>query len=164
MPTHGYVPPGVAADTGNQLLSVRIGHQEFAMSIMAIREIRGWIASTPLPHAPLYIKGMINLRGSVLAIIDLAVRLGQPTREPTAASVVVVVEIDDKVAGLLVDAVSDIITVTDEMRQMTPDTGKTVSRAYVESLIMINERIIGILSLSAVMPQDPVLQLELEDA
>ncbi|MBW4023930.1 MAG: chemotaxis protein CheW [Proteobacteria bacterium] len=164
MPTHGYLPPSVAADTGNQLLSVRIGHQEFAMSIMAIREIRGWIASTPLPHAPLYIKGMINLRGSVLAIIDLAVRLGQPSREPTAASVVVVVEIGDKVAGLLVDAVSDIITVTDEMRQMTPDTGETVSRAYVESLIMINERIIGILSLTAVMPQDPVLQLELERA
>jgi purine-binding chemotaxis protein CheW len=70
----------------------------------------------------------------------------------------------EKVAGLLVDAVSDIITVTDDMRQMTPDTGDSASRAYVESLIMINERIIGILSLPSVMPQDPVLRLELEPA
>jgi purine-binding chemotaxis protein CheW len=154
--------PGVQGNKGNQLLSVRVGDQEFAMSIMAIREIRGWIASTPLPHAPSYIKGMINLRGTVLAIIDLAVRLGLPSREPTAASVVVVVEQGDRVVGLVVDAVSDIITVTDDMRQVTPDTGESVSRAYVESLIMISERIIGIISLPAVMPHDPVLELELE--
>jgi purine-binding chemotaxis protein CheW len=164
MSSQTFALPGVKANKGNQLLSVRVGDQEFAMSIMAIREIRGWIASTPLPHAPLYIKGMINLRGQVLAIIDLAVRLGLPSREPTAASVVVVVELDDKVVGLLVDAVSDIITVTDDMRQVTPDTGEAVSRAYVESLIMINERIIGIISLAAVMPSHPVLELELERA
>lgn len=155
---------GPAGDTGNQLLSVRVGDQEFAMTIMAIREIRGWINSTALPHAPAYIKGMINLRGTVLAIIDLAVRLGLPTREPTAASVVVVVEMGDKAVGLLVDAVSDIITVTDQMRQITPDTGDAVSRAYVESLIMIDERIIGILSLPAVIPQEQVMQLELQEA
>jgi len=153
-----------ATDRGNQLLSVRVGDQEFAMTIMAIREIRGWITSTPLPHAPSYIKGMINLRGSVLAIVDLAVRLGLPSREPTAASVVVVIEMGDKVAGLLVDAVSDIITVTADMRQMTPNTGDSASRAYVESLIMINERIIGIISLPSVMPQESDLPLELERA
>lgn len=159
--TAGYGPAG---DTGNQLLSVRVGDQEFAMTIMAIREIRGWINSTALPHAPAYIKGMINLRGTVLAIIDLAVRLGLPSREPTAASVVVVVEMGDKAVGLLVDAVSDIITVTDQMRQITPDTGDAVSRAYVESLIMLDERIIGILSLPAVIPQEQVAELELQEA
>jgi purine-binding chemotaxis protein CheW len=153
-----------ASDTGNQLLSVRVGDQEFAMTIMAIREIRGWINSTPLPHAPLYIKGMINLRGTVLAIVDLALRLGLSSREPTAASVVVVVEMGDKAVGLLVDAVSDIITVTDQMRQITPDTGDAVSRAYVESLIMLNDRIIGILSLPAVIPQEQVMALELQEA
>jgi purine-binding chemotaxis protein CheW len=164
MPALTHETSGAATDRGNQLLSVRVGDQEFAMTIMAIREIRGWIASTPLPHAPSYIKGMINLRGSVLAIVDLAVRLGLPSREPTAASVVVVIEMGDKVAGLLVDAVSDIITVTADMRQMTPNTGDATSRAYVESLIMINERIIGIISLASVMPQEADLPLDLETA
>jgi purine-binding chemotaxis protein CheW len=164
MSKHKISGQGPAGDTGNQLLSVRVGDQEFAMTIMAIREIRGWINSTTLPHAPPYIKGMINLRGTVLAIIDLAVRLGLPSREPTAASVVVVVEMGDKAVGLLVDAVSDIITVTDQMRQITPDTGDAVSRAYVESLIMLDERIIGILSLSAVIPQEQVLALEFQGA
>jgi purine-binding chemotaxis protein CheW len=154
----------VQHDKANQLLSVRVGDQEYAMSIMAIREIRGWITSTPLPHAPLYIKGMINLRGTVLAIVDLAVRLGLPNREPTQASVVVVVELGDKAVGLLVDAVSDIIAVTEDMRQGTPDTGETVSRSYIESVIMIDQRIIGILSLPAVIPQEQIMKLDLQMA
>jgi purine-binding chemotaxis protein CheW len=164
MPALTYKIPSAAVDLGDRLISVRIGDQEFAMTVMAIREIRGWIASTPLPHAPPYIKGMINLRGRVMAIIDLAVRLGFQPHEPTAASVVVVIEMGDKVAGLLVDAVSDIFNVTEDMRQMTPNTGDSASRAYVESLIMINDKIIGILSLPSVMPQDPVSRCELEMA
>jgi purine-binding chemotaxis protein CheW len=75
-----------------QLLCVRVGDQEFALSIRAIREIRGWITSTPLPHAPSYIKGMINLRGSVLEIIDLTERLGLTSAPPNATLVVVVIE------------------------------------------------------------------------
>ncbi|MDE8346726.1 MAG: chemotaxis protein CheW [Acidocella sp.] len=135
------------------MLSIRIGEQEFAMDIRSIREIRGWIASTHLPHAPSYIKGMINLRGTVLLVIDLAERLGLVSREPNAASVVVVVEAGDRVAGLLVDAVCDIITVTDDVRQATPDTGSQISHDYIEGLIMRDNRIISIVSIQAIMPE-----------
>jgi purine-binding chemotaxis protein CheW len=148
----------------NQLLSVRSWNQEFALNIMAIREIRGWISSTPLPHAPSYIKGMINLRGSVLAIIDLAERLGLPSRAPDAASVVVVIEAGDRAVGLLVDAVSDIITMTDEMRRATPDTGNAISREYIEGLIMRDDRIISILSVQAIMPKDTAAEVALAAA
>ncbi|OYV32530.1 MAG: chemotaxis protein CheW [Acidocella sp. 20-61-6] len=144
------------ADRRSELLSVRIGKQEFAMDIRSIREIRGWIASTHLPHAPSYIKGMINLRGVVLVVIDLADRLGLPSQEPNAASVVVVVEAGDRVAGLLVDAVCDIITVTDEMRQATPETGSGTSREFVEGLIMKDSQIISIVSIPAIMPEAAV--------
>jgi purine-binding chemotaxis protein CheW len=147
-----------------QLLSVRAGDQEFAMSIMAIQEIRGWIASTPLPHAPSYVRGLITLRGKVLPIVDLATRLGLPCREPTAASVIVVVGMEEIVVGLLVDAVSDIITVTEDMRQSTPDTGDSLSRSYVEGLIVTDQRIIGILSLETVIPQRPIANLNLQQA
>lgn len=141
------------ADGRSELLSIRIGEQQFAMDIRSIREIRGWIASTHLPHAPSYIKGMINLRGSVLVVIDLAERLGLQSQEPNAASVVVVVEDDNRVAGLLVDAVCDIITVTDDMRQNTPQTGSSISRNYIEGLIMMDNRIISIVSIPAIMPE-----------
>lgn len=142
-----------------ELLSVRIGAQEFAMDIRSIREIRGWIASTHLAHAPSFIKGMINLRGTVLVVIDLAERLGLPPAEPNAASVVVVVEDGARVAGLLVDAVCDIITVTDDMRQKTPETGDTTPGTYIEGLIMFDNRIISIVSIPALMPEAHVQEM-----
>jgi len=77
----------------------------------------------PIPYAPSYIKGVINLPGSVLAIIGLAARLGLWSAEINTTSVIVVIEAGDRVIGLLVDAVSDIITVTDEMRQVTATNG-----------------------------------------
>jgi len=155
--SHVYQSGPQHADGRSELLSIRIGEQQFAMDIRSIREIRGWIASTHLPHAPSYIKGMINLRGSVLVVIDLAERLGLHSQEPNAASVVVVVENDDRVAGLLVDAVCDIITVTDDMRQNTPETGSSTSRTYIEGLIMMDNRIISVVSIPAIMP-DPEIE------
>src|SRR5271154_3545141 len=151
-----YHKPASASDRRSELLSVRIGAQEFAIDIRSIREIRGWIASTHLPHAPAYIKGMINLRGTVLVVVDLAVRLGLASQEPNAASVVVVVEAGDRVAGLLVDAVCDIITVTDEMRQTTPETGSMGPREFIEGLIMMDSRIISTVSIPALMPDASV--------
>jgi purine-binding chemotaxis protein CheW len=92
----------------------------------------------------------------VLVVIDLAERLGLPPAEPNAASVVVVVEDGDKVAGLLVDAVCDIITVTDDMRQKTPETGDVMPKMFIEGLIMMDSRIISIVSIPALMPEDAV--------
>jgi purine-binding chemotaxis protein CheW len=148
----------------NQLLCVRLGDQEFALNIRGIREIRGWISSTPLPHAPSYIKGMINLRGSVLAIIDLAERLGLPSVPPDGMSVVVVIEHGEHVIGLLVDAVSDIIIATEDMRQVAPETGSAASRDYVEGLLMRDKQIISVLSIPVLMPKDARIEAELEAA
>lgn len=139
-----------------EFLSVKVGSQEYAIDIKCIREIRGWIASTHLPYAPDFIKGMINLRGSVLVVVDLARRLGLGYTEPNPASVVVVAEYGDRVAGLLVDAVCDIITVTDDMRQNTPETGSKVPKSYIDGLMMMDNRIISILSIAAVIPDERV--------
>jgi purine-binding chemotaxis protein CheW len=147
---------------GVELLSVQVGAQDFALDIMSVREIRGWVPSTALPHAPTYIKGMINLRGVVMAIVGLADRLGLPSREPGPASVVVVVEVGARTFGVLVDAVNDIITVTNEMRQATPDTGTAACKSVVEGLVTIDTRIVSIISISAIMPE--VSDLKMLDA
>ncbi|HTQ70848.1 MAG TPA: chemotaxis protein CheW [Acidocella sp.] len=139
-----------------EFLSVRLGTQEFAMDIRSIREIRGWIASTQLPYAPPFIKGMINLRGSVLVVVDLAQRLGLAGSAPDAASVVVVVECGERTVGLLVDAVCDIITVTDDMRQKTPETGSDVPKSFIEGLVMMESRIISILSIPVLIPAEEI--------
>lgn len=139
-----------------ELLSVRLAAQEFAIDVKSIREIRGWIASTHLPYAPPFIKGMINLRGSVLVVIDLAQRLGLAAVKSDTASVVVVVECGDRTVGLLVDAVCDIITVTEDMRQKTPETGSVIPKSFIEGLAMMENRIISILSLPALVPEENI--------
>jgi len=95
---------------GQELIVVEIGGQRFAIDIMSVREIRGWCASTRLPQSPAHVLGMINLRGSVLPVIDFSSRLGLGDSAPNAASVVIVAEIGDRLVGLLVEAVCDILT------------------------------------------------------
>lgn len=148
-----------SAEHRAELLSVRIAEQEFAINIKSIREIRGWIASTHLPYAPPFVRGMINLRGNVLVVVDLAQRLGLAAIEPDKASVIVVVECDNRTVGLLVDAVCDIITVTDDMRKNTPETGSDIPKSFVEGLVMMDSRIISVLSLPALVPEEAIQRI-----
>src|ERR1700742_3390878 len=104
-----------------ELTSFRIGDQEFCVDIMSVREIRGWTAATPLPRSPDFVRGVINLRGAVLPIIDLSARMGLGVIEPEARHVIIVCRIGGQMVGLLVDAVSDILTITDDLIQATPD-------------------------------------------
>ena len=104
-----------------ELISFRIGAQEFCVDIMAVREIRGWTAATALPQSPSFVRGVINLRGAVLPIVDLAARLGFENTDASDRHVIIVAQIGAQMVGLLVDAVSDILTVTDDAIQPTPD-------------------------------------------
>src|SRR5882724_7312205 len=102
---------------GIELMAFRIGAQEFCVDIVSVREIRGWTPATALPHSPIFVRGVINLRGVVLPIVDLAARLGLASVEPTLRHVIIVAQIGQQIVGLLVDAVSEILTVTDDMIQ-----------------------------------------------
>ena len=103
-----------------ELLTFRLADQDYAMDIMSVREIRGWTRTTPLPHAPSYMCGVINLRGTVLPVMDLAERLGLPAQEKSDRNVIIVVKQGDALTGLLVDAVSDIVALTADELQPPP--------------------------------------------
>jgi purine-binding chemotaxis protein CheW len=135
-----------------ELISFRIGAQEFCVDIMAVREIRGWTAATPIPHSPNYVRGVINLRGAVLPIVDLAARLGFAVSEPTARSVIIVTHIGERTVGLMVDAVSDILTVSDDLVQPTPDVTCDTVKAFVKGILAIDDRMISLISLDHVLP------------
>ena len=104
----------VGTAKGSELIAFSIGSQEFCISTTSVREIRGWTPATALPHAPPFVLGVVNLRGLVLPIVDLAVRLGFPQSEPKVRHAIIVVEYGAQVAGLLVDGVSDIFTASEE--------------------------------------------------
>lgn len=135
-----------------ELIAFRIGDQEFSVNIMSVREIRGWTPATPLPHAPSYVMGVINLRGAVLPIVDLAKRLGMKPAEPTARHVIIVAQVKNRVIGLLVDAVSDILTVTDENIQPVPEVSSDLEKQYARGILAIDTRMICLIELGALFP------------
>lgn len=142
---------------GRELIIVEIAAQLFAIDIMSVREIRGWTASTRLPHAPGHVLGMINLRGQVLPVIDFAARLGLTPSEPNTASVVIVAEIGGRLVGLLVDAVCDILTLEAGMLQATPEVGSAAVRVFVRGVITTEDKIVTLLGLESVIPEDEIL-------
>ncbi|MFD1012723.1 chemotaxis protein CheW [Shinella fusca] len=137
---------------GRELIAFRIGDQEFCVNIMSVREIRGWTPATAMPHAPPYVLGVINLRGAVLPIVDLSLRLGMKAAEPTVRHVIIVAQVGPKVVGLLVDAVSDILTVTDENIQPTPDIANEAEKAYARGILAIEGRMICLIELDSLFP------------
>lgn len=132
-----------------ELIAFRIGDQEFCVNIMSVREIRGWTPATALPHSPSYMMGVINLRGAVLPILDLSARLGMKPADPTARHVIIVAQEKTKVVGLLVDAVSDILTVTDENIQPTPEVSSDLERQFARGILAIDKRMICLIELEA---------------
>lgn len=135
-----------------EFVAFRVGSQEFCVDIMCVREIRGWTAATPLPHTPNYVRGVINLRGAVLPIVDLASRFGLPETEPTPRSVIIVVQINKQVVGLLVDAVSDIFTTTGASWQPTPEIASDVVKSMVGGIYALDGRMISLVLLNSIIP------------
>jgi purine-binding chemotaxis protein CheW len=137
---------------GRELIAFRIGAQEFCVDIMSVREIRGWTPATALPQSPGFVRGVINLRGAVLPIVDLAARLGFPPAEPTARHVIIVAQIGSQIVGLLVDAVSDILTVNDGSVQPTPDVASEMAKTFVRGVIAVEGRMISLIALDNLLP------------
>jgi purine-binding chemotaxis protein CheW len=131
--------------------------QEFAADIMAIREIRGWTDTTPLPHVPDYVRGVINLRGTVLPVVDLKARLGLGMTDATPKHVIIVVATGRRTNGILVDAVSDIITLSASEIQAPPDVMQMGPDKFVDGIAVIDGRMVtllGVTDMTAGVPTD----------
>lgn len=140
------------SSSSRELIAFRIDGREFCVDIMQVRDIRGWTPATPLPHSPSYVRGVINLRGAVLPVVDMATRLGFRPSEPTVRHVIMVTQVDTQIVGLLVDAVSDILTVTESDIQPTPDLASELTKTFVRGVLAIDGRMISLIALDNVLP------------
>jgi purine-binding chemotaxis protein CheW len=104
-----------------QFITFQIGEQVLGIDIMAVREIRAWSPTTALPHVANHVRGVVNLRGTVLPVMDLRARLGWGETDPSARHVIMVVRVNEQLQGLIVDAVNDIVTIDEENLQAPPD-------------------------------------------
>jgi len=138
------------ADKGiiaREFVLIDVAGQTYALDIMAVREIRGWTSATVLPGAPAYVRGMVNLRGLVLPIVDLGLRLGFPAAEPDGRHAVLVVQLNGRVLGLLVQGVSEILSVDGSAIQPAPDMGREGSN-FIVGVLPKEDRMIGVVDLS----------------
>ena len=140
-----------AADQ-RELITFKVADQYFGVDIMAVRELRGWSPPTPLPQSPPFVAGVINLRGQILPIVDMAARLGLAPAEPTARHVIIVVVINGRQVGVLVDAVCDIIALAPEALQPAPDLTGDAAAAFVTALATDEERLISLIALDNLIP------------
>ena len=138
-----------------EVISFRVGGQEFCIEVLSVREIRGWTPTTPVPNAPSYVLGVVNLRGTVLPVLDLAARLGLPAATPSARHVIIVAWIGERLVGLLVDAVSEIVSIGDGMVQPVPDMASEAVRSVVKGMLTIDERLTSLILLDNLLPRSP---------
>ncbi len=142
----GGEPTGFASD-GNQFLTFRLADEEYGLEILRVREIKGYTKVTPLPNTPPEIKGVMNLRGTVVPIVDLRTRFGLCETEYNRFTVIIVVTIGTKVVGLVVDAVSDVLNVDAREMVPTPDLGSGVDTSFMTGIARAGERLITLLNL-----------------
>jgi purine-binding chemotaxis protein CheW len=136
----------------HEVITFLIGAQEFCVDVMLVREIRVWTPATPVAHAPSYMCGVINLRGTVLPIIDFAARLGFAPTEPTTRHAILVIQIRQQVVGLLVEGVSEILTVNPDVIQPTPDVASQAAKDFIRGIVAIDGRMISLIALDAIVP------------
>ncbi|WP_244577912.1 chemotaxis protein CheW [Hoeflea halophila] len=132
-----------------ELMAFSLGDQEFCIEVVSVREIRSWTPATVLPHSPDHVCGVINLRGAVLPVMDLARRLGLAAAEPSQESVIIVTHIGNQIVGLLVDSVSGIFTVSTDDIHAAPDVSKTMNKHEIRGMIPRDELMVCFLQIEA---------------
>jgi purine-binding chemotaxis protein CheW len=137
-----------------EMITFLIGAQEYCIDVMTVREIRVWTPATPVAHAPDFVCGVINLRGAVLPIIDFAARLGLQATAPTTRHAILVVQIRNQTVGLLVEGVSEILTIAQELIQPTPDVASQTAKDFVSGIIATDGRMISLVALDAILPKE----------
>jgi purine-binding chemotaxis protein CheW len=138
----------------NDVLSFRLAKEEYAISILKVQEIRGYEEPTMLPSAPACIKGIMNLRGSIVPIVDMRIlfKLGEPVYDQF--TVVIVLNIKNHVIGMVVDSVSDVVTLLDEQVRPAPEMGTTADGDYITGLGTVGERMLILLDIDQLMSSE----------
>ena len=132
-----------------QLITFQIEDKLLGVDIMAVREIRAWTPTTKIPQAPSYVRGVVNLRGTVLPVIDLSSRLGWGDTEASARHVIIVMEIGAQLHGLIVDSVNDIVLIDESTMQPPPDLGDPQVPYFIEGLATVDDNMAMVLDLKA---------------
>lgn len=135
-------------DKGNaqkQFLTFTVGGEEYGVDIMTVREIKGWTETTRLPNSPEFMRGVMNLRGLIIPIFDLQARFRKDLTQASSKHVIIILAVGERNIGILVDAVSDILTVNESEIKPSPDTENNAHANFIGGLISLENRMVVVL-------------------
>ena len=142
------------------VLAFKLGQEEYGIDILTVQEIRGYEPVTRIANAPDFIKGVVNLRGVIVPIVDMRIKfnLSDPTYDST--TVVIVLDLGKKIVGMVVDSVSDVTNLTAEQILPAPDTGSALSADYLTGLGTLDERMLILVDIVGLMSSSELLGFE----
>ncbi len=138
-----------------QFVSFAIGDDQYGVDIMAVREIKGWSDITHLPKQPEYVRGVLNLRGVIVPIVDLRCRFGQGLTEAATLHVVIIVQIANRQVGLLADRVLDIVSFEPSQMQPVPKVAKSARADFLSGLVTVDNVMVALIDLPNLLTESP---------
>lgn len=134
-----------------EFLSFTLGHEEYGIDIQKVQELRGYEAVTRIANAPEHMKGVINLRGTIVPIIDMRIKFALDKADYDHSTVVIILHLAGRTIGMVVDSVSDVLTLTPEQIKPAPQMGTTVATDYLTGIGTIDERMLILVDIDQLM-------------
>ena len=138
----------------NQLISFMVGNEEYGMEILRVKEVIRSPEITSLPKAPTFVKGIINLRGDVIPIVDLRNKFGLETDEMTQATRIIVVDVDGRLVGMVVDSASQVVRIPSDQIDPPPPIIGGISTEYIKGVAKLNDRLVILLNIDSILSGD----------
>ena len=143
----------------NQYLSFTLGEEEYGIEILKVQEIKGYSGITPIPNMPAYLKGIMNLRGTVIPVVDLRARFSLETKAYDKYTVIVVAMVEQKIIGLVVDAVSDVLDLPPDKVLPPPDMGARVDTRFITGTTVVGEKLVVLLDIGKMLSEDDLVAM-----
>jgi len=143
---------GIDTD-GNQFLTFQLGEELYGVDILRVQEIKGYTTVTKIPNTPSYIKGVLNLRGTIVPIVELRTTFGMETIDYTMFTVIVVVVVRDRIMGLVVDSVSDVLNISQKDIQASPEFGTKVDVSFLNGIGKSGDKLVALLNIDRLLSE-----------
>jgi purine-binding chemotaxis protein CheW len=136
---------------GSQFLTFHLGNEVYGVDILRVQEIKGYTAVTKIPNQPSYIKGVMNLRGTIVPIVELRTKVGMGTIDYTAHTVIVVVVVQGRIMGFVVDSVSDVLNISKQDIQAPPEFGTKVDVSFLNGIAKCGNSLVALLNIDRLL-------------
>jgi purine-binding chemotaxis protein CheW len=146
------------AGGAQQYLSFALGEEQYGIEILKVQEIKGYSGVTPIPNTPPHIRGVMNLRGTVVPVVDLRTKFSRETRPYDKFTVIIVVTVGAKIVGLVVDAVSDVLDIATQDIRPTPELGRREDMRFLQGMATVGEKLVVLLDIDTLLEEDSLAE------